>query len=79
MLEFTLDVSLLAFLSGACIRSLTMIVRMLLADSTTLKDANSKKNKCKLLCYQGIIKSKQKVLEKPPMLEVNSEPLRKDL
>ena len=57
-----------------------------LADFTTLrvpiltiKGANFKKNKCKLLCYQGIIKSKQKALEKPPLLEVNSEPLRKDL
>ncbi len=48
-------------------------------DLFTLKGANSKKNKCKLLCYQGIIKSKQKALEKPPLLEVNSEPLRKDL
>jgi hypothetical protein len=62
----------------AWIRNFTMIL-MPLAECITIKDANSKKNKCKLLCYQGIIKSKQKALEKPPLLEVNSEPLRKDL
>ncbi len=42
MLEFTLDVSSLSFLSGAFawIRNLKMILIMLLADFTTLKGAN---------------------------------------
>jgi hypothetical protein len=40
MLEFTLDVSLLAFLSGAWIRSLTIVLIMILADFTTLKGAS---------------------------------------
>ncbi len=29
-------------------------------------------------CVTGYYKSKQKALKKPPLLEVNSEPLRKD-
>jgi hypothetical protein len=62
----------------AWIRNFTMIL-MPLAEFITIKGANSKKNKCELLCDHGIIKSKQKALEKPPLLEVNSEPLRKDL
>jgi hypothetical protein len=40
MLEFTLDVSSLAFLSGAWIRNLTIVLIMLLAEFTTLKGAN---------------------------------------
>ena len=37
MLEFTLDVSSLAFLSGAWVRTFTIVLIMLLADFTTLK------------------------------------------
>jgi hypothetical protein len=42
MLEFTLDDSSLAFLSGAFawIMNLTIVLLMLLADFTTLKGAN---------------------------------------
>jgi hypothetical protein len=29
-------------------------------------------------CVKGYYKSKQKAVEKPPLVEVNSEPLRKD-
>jgi hypothetical protein len=41
MLEFTLDVSSLAFLSGAWIRSFTMIFEMPLADFITLMGAKT--------------------------------------
>jgi hypothetical protein len=41
MLEFTLDVSSLASLSGAWIRSFKIIYFDFLADFTTLKGANS--------------------------------------
>jgi hypothetical protein len=54
MLEFTLDVSSLASLSGAWIRSYKMIYCDLLADFTTLKGAKSNP-----ICYLTAIENRR--------------------
>jgi hypothetical protein len=53
MLEFALDVCSLASLSGAWIRSLSVILIMLLADFTTLKGANFKRYRAKIANHES--------------------------